>query len=36
MQEEVWRPVSKYLGYIEVSNLGNVRSIIRLVAENLL
>lgn len=29
MQNEVWKVVEKYNGYIEVSNLGNVRSIIK-------
>ena len=28
MNREIWKKVAKYDGYIEVSNLGNVRSII--------
>jgi hypothetical protein len=30
-QEEIWKPVVGYEGYYEVSNLGNVRSLVRIV-----
>lgn len=29
--EEIWKPIENYEGYYEVSNLGNVRSIDRIV-----
>jgi hypothetical protein len=29
MQTEIWKPISEYNGYYEVSNLGRVRSITR-------
>ena len=29
MQIEIWKPISKYNGYYEVSNLGRVRSVTR-------
>ena len=31
--EEIWRPVKEYEGYYEVSNLGRVRSIDRVVVD---
>ena len=31
--EEIWRPVKDYEGYYEVSNLGRVRSIDRVVVD---
>ena len=29
MQQEIWKPISGYKGYYEVSNLGRVRSVTR-------
>ena len=31
--EEIWRPVKEYEGYYEVSNIGRVRSIDRVVVD---
>ena len=31
MQVEIWKPISGYRGYYEVSNLGRVRSVTRLI-----
>lgn len=32
MEKEIWKPVVGYLGFYEVSNLGNVRSLSRLLS----
>ena len=31
MQNEIWKPISVYNGYYEVSNLGRVRSVTRMI-----